>query len=392
MHIKHAKLARTAVGSWSRHEWAILGTACGNIQRLAADIAAELGSDIKVGYADADHRAADAADAPVPLGSLEYVDKINFHRLDFRGTWNDWTARTHFSAQDIVLVNGNHFIANRQILALDQRKMESLSRKCARLSRVELLLTHRADPHFLTKANLPDFLKEHLPNWADIPVLDLQDTGAIAAFIRSKYRKPVIKGLILAGGHSTRMGQDKSTLQYHGEPQWRHLQHLFQTVGIEASYISCREDQVELFKGHETITDSFIGLGPFGAVLSAFRQDPDAAWLTVACDLPMLDESTLRYLMEHRRTSAIATCFRQPETFGGWEMPKGETGFPEPLTTIWEPKSYPVLLQFLAQGISCLRKVLHNMEVQLLDVPDPHALLNINTPEERKKISINLQH
>lgn len=119
------------------------------------------------------------------------------------------------------------------------------------------------------------------------------------------------------------------------------------------------------------VVDAFLGLGPMGAILSAFRQNPDAAWLIIACDLPLLDEATLQFLLENRDPSAIATAFRSPEN-----------EFPEPLVAIWEPKSYQVLLQFLAQGYSCPRKVMINSPVHLLDAPQPDALRNVNTPEE----------
>ena len=56
--------------------------------------------------------------------------------------------------------------------------------------------------------------------------------------------------------------------------------------------------------------------------------------------------------------------------------------FPEPLITIWEPKSYPLLLQYLGQGYSCPRKVLINTEVKLVEPPEKKELFNANHPEE----------
>ena len=65
--------------------------------------------------------------------------------------------------------------------------------------------------------------------------------------------------------------------------------------------------------------------------------------------------------------------------------------FPEPLISIWEPKSYPILMQFLTQGYSCPRKVLINSDVELLDVRNKEALTNVNSPEERQTIEEQLQ-
>ena len=64
--------------------------------------------------------------------------------------------------------------------------------------------------------------------------------------------------------------------------------------------------------------------------------------------------------------------------------------FPEPLVTIWEPKAYPIMLQFLAQGISCPRKVLINSDVKLLETDDVY-IYNVNTPEEFDSVKKNLE-
>ena len=142
-------------------------------------------------------------------------------------------------------------------------------------------------------------------------------------------------------------------------------------------YISCREEQVPQYEGENVVADTFMDLGPYGAILSAFRENPNTAWLVVACDLPLLDKSTLENLIKNRNPSAVATTYRSPES---------AEGFPEPLITIWEPKSYPILMQFLAQGFSCPRKVLINSDTHIIDPSVPEALTNVNTPDEMKMV------
>ncbi|RMD74402.1 MAG: molybdopterin-guanine dinucleotide biosynthesis protein MobA, partial [Bacteroidetes bacterium] len=133
-------------------------------------------------------------------------------------------------------------------------------------------------------------------------------------------------------------------------------------------------------EGAPLLADSFLDLGPFGAILSAFRQNPNAAWLVVACDLPLLDAATLDFLIAARRPGKVATAFRSPTS-----------DFPEPLIAIYEPPAYGRLLQFLAMGYSCPRKMLINSEVALIEAPRPDALRNANTPEEREAIMAILQ-
>lgn len=391
-HQKHNKLAKPVSGHFGRREWAILGTPCHLIQQLARELAVRLGPQYPIAYIDADHHGADAGEALSDF-TLQYTDKINFHRFDTTAKPNAWQQHARFNDMDLVLVNGNHFAAARQIVVLDRRKFDSLQRKLDRLTQVDLFLTYDADPQFTRPSELPDALKQHLPGWEAVPVLDLRDTGGIAAFLEAHLTPPPLKALILTGGKSARMGQDKAALDYHGMPQWQYLRSLLQRAGTNDVFLSCRAEQAGDFAPEPLITDTFLGLGPMGAILSAFRHDPNTAWLVLACDLPMIDAATLRYLVEHRQPSEMATAFRQPPPPPGWSEAKEpkDAGFPEPLITIWEPKSYLTLLQFLAQGVSCPRKVLINSATHLLDAPDSMALLNVNTPEEREQIMQKLR-
>lgn len=185
----------------------------------------------------------------------------------------------------------------------------------------------------------------------------------------------------MAGGKSTRMGFDKGAAKWHGKQQRYYMADLLKNFCREV-YISARPgQQQEIDPAYPVIEDTFTGLGPYGAILSAFREQPDAAWLVIACDLPLMDEATLRNLVAWRNSSSVATAYHSPVT-----------DFPEPLIAIWEPKSYPVLLSFLAQGYSCPRKVLINSDITLLNAPQQDALTNVNTPEELEKVKSMIHH
>lgn len=184
---------------------------------------------------------------------------------------------------------------------------------------------------------------------------------------------PGLNGLILAGGESHRMGRDKGTIDYHGMSQNDFVFSLLSGFAAEV-YLSCHPDRVP-DTNLPIITDTFLGLGPFGGVLSSFRFNPNVAWLVVACDFPLLDKKTISYLIEQRDYSKVAICFHD-----------SSTDLPEPLITIWEPKAYPVLLKYLSQGVSCLRKVLINTDTKQLQAENSEVLRNVNTPEESMRM------
>ena len=330
-------------------------------------------------YVDADHKQPEGSSLQAAFRSgaqLEYTDKITHHRFEVDQDMGPFQYRPMFNNVDAVIVNGNHFSASRQVVVIDPRKEESLSRKLDRLTDVQLILLAEGvtEPY--------PFLKENISNIEEIPVLKLADIEGIIAFFKYKMQNapPPLNGLVLAGGKSQRMGEDKGLLDFHGMPQRQFAARLLDDF-CEKTFLSFRPDQMgESPIDFPALQDTFIGLGPMGAILSAFREKPDVAWLVVACDLPLLDQSVLDFLVKNRNPSQMATAFRSPVN-----------AFPEPLIAIWEPRSYPVLLQFLAQGYSCPRKVLINSPVELLEAPNPLALKNVNTPEELAEVRERLK-
>lgn len=179
-------------------------------------------------------------------------------------------------------------------------------------------------------------------------------------------------GLILAGGASTRMRRDKATLAYHGVPQ---LQWAYDRVSeiCAATFVSVRPDQRdEPTRAHlPQIVDRTPGIGPIAGIVAALLEHPKAAWLVVACDLPFVTAATLQYLIAHRDPLRMATAYRSTHD-----------NLPEPLCAIWEPAARDGVLAHIAAGKQCPRKFLINSDVLLLDLPDAHALDNVNTEAE----------
>lgn len=191
--------------------------------------------------------------------------------------------------------------------------------------------------------------------------------------------KSSLKGLVLAGGESTRMGYDKGLMDYHGVPQREYLLRLLKGYTAEA-YISCRPGQIS-DSILPLIEDTYQDLGPFGGILSAFEFDPHVAWLVLACDFPLLDHVAISQLVEERDRTSVATSFLDTHTL-----------MPEPWITILEPKIYPILQDYHQRGRSSLRGVLVDFNSALVRAKDPNILLNANTPEEEAQIRKMISH
>ena len=177
-------------------------------------------------------------------------------------------------------------------------------------------------------------------------------------------------GLVLAGGRSTRMGADKAALRYGGRTQ---LERAMELLGrhVQRAFVSVRagQDDDALRARYPRIADLHEGLGPIAGILAAQEAYPEAAWLVLACDLPLLDEATLAGLVRARDPARAATAYRS-----------SHDGLPEPLCAIYEPMSHPALAACVAQGRNCPRKFLIGAGIPLLDPGAAGALDNVNTP------------
>ncbi len=363
-HQKHVKLTKPAIGDFGRNEFAFVGAPCEDIQVLCRQIIKELSGSKKIAYVDADHASADAE--PRELKFTEFTDKITFQQVNYQKV-NGFQQLFLLNQEDVILVNGNHFQAAQQIVFIHPKKEASLKKRVNHLTDVRAIISFDETPVF-------EWLKEVIPTISQIPVFNYSENEKIAGFIHNSIKIPALKGLVLAGGKSTRMGEDKGLIDYHGKPQRDYVYELLQNAGIEA-FVSCRREQEkEIY--FPTISDKFVGLGPFGAILSAFQSDPNAAWLVIACDLPFANGSAINELVNNRNPSKIGTAFYNTET-----------EFPDPLFTIYEPKAYARMLHFLALGYSCPRKVLINSDTEIVQPTNAQILQNINSPEERKRLT-----
>ncbi len=198
---------------------------------------------------------------------------------------------------------------------------------------------------------------------------------------------PKLHGLVLAGGRSKRMGQDKAVMVYHeNESQVERCIRLLRPF-CQDVFLSIRHGQnfdittTNVSKIH----DRYGEIGPLGGILSAFYEKPDFAWMVVACDLPFIDEETLENLITNRRIGQPFVAYQS-----------SHDGFPEPLCAIYEPMGKPLLQEHFLKKIFCPRKILINAKIPLLQQGKNYSLDNANSPDDYhgflKKISLTNEH
>lgn len=187
--------------------------------------------------------------------------------------------------------------------------------------------------------------------------------------------QPKLHGLVLAGGRSSRMGQDKAALIHpDGRTLLRRCHDLLREAGCETIAISIRHDQgiPAGFEGVEIVRDpEGASLGPLAGMVAGMRLDPTADWLVLACDLPRLDAATLGHLIDSKQADEKFLAYRSEFD-----------GLPEPLCTLYSQAALPIFEQAQADDFRCPRKILIRNDCRLLEPVTPRALDNANTPED----------
>ena len=98
------------------------------------------------------------------------------------------------------------------------------------------------------------------------------------------------------------MGRDKAALPYEGRTQLERAMALLEPH-VERAFVSVRAISrlIRCAPAFPQIADLRDDLGPIAGILAAQAQHPQAAWLVLACDLPLLDAGTLEHLLARAR-------------------------------------------------------------------------------------------
>lgn len=194
---------------------------------------------------------------------------------------------------------------------------------------------------------------------------------------------PNITGLILAGGQSSRMGQDKALIPIAGIP-------LIQRT-CQVALACCDRIYVVTSWG-----DRYRALLPEGCKILAEPQPTEAKspgplfgfrhgleyiatdWiLLLACDLPKLDSTTLQVWANQLSLVPQAAIAYVPKQSKGWE----------PLCGFYRRSCLPSLTAYIAQGGTSFQQWLNQETVEVLSVSNPQVLFNCNAPEDLAEIT-----
>jgi molybdopterin-guanine dinucleotide biosynthesis protein MobB len=211
----------------------------------------------------------------------------------------------------------------------DREDLAELLVRCQRDYDVILVEGHKTTP-LPRKLWLRRHERDRAPRSCGPVALDLrrdQDRiGATWAWIEQgledlHHAVPTMMGILIGGG-SRRMGQSKHLLAFRGRTWLAH-------IVAAARQVS---DSVVLLGGGRVprSCSSFVRLpdtpgreGPVAGMCAALRWCPDARWIFLACDSPLVTSEALRWLKDQARpgiwaVQARPSASKAPDPFPGW--------------------------------------------------------------------------
>jgi FdhD protein len=185
--------------------------------------------------------------------------------------------------------------------------------------------------------------------------------------------------LLLAGGRSSRLGQDKAFVSWRGHPLYAVQLRKLALLSPDNIYLSARPEQPfpEVLSGVTRLADDIPDLGPLGGLLAGFRASTAERVLVLAVDLPLIEEAFLSELVEY------CGC-HVPRSSRGWEPLAATYPRQEMLTLLeaahsrGERRLQVILDEASAASIIAARQL---SEIELA------RFANLNTPEDLAKLS-----
>ncbi|MGP1665175.1 MAG: molybdenum cofactor guanylyltransferase [Rhodanobacter sp.] len=174
-------------------------------------------------------------------------------------------------------------------------------------------------------------------------------------------------GVVLAGGRSSRMGTDKASLLWRGQPLLQHMRSLLAQAEAARVWVSGPQS------GLDGLPDREPGLGPLGGLLTLAQTQADGIYLLVPVDMPLLTASLLRRL-------AVAVSIDR-------SVPSATfSAYPLPLCLRLDSRVRAAIAELSlqsprARSLRALHNTLGGIELPLGE-SDAACLINCNTPEE----------
>ena len=187
-------------------------------------------------------------------------------------------------------------------------------------------------------------------------------------------RAITLSAVLLAGGESRRMGRDKATLEFDGQPLWERQLELLRTIGPEQLFVSARTKPDWLPADVELLLDDPPSSGPLSGLTKALAAMRTTHLVALAVDMPFVTGEQLQRLYE------LAEIARGVVPIIGDRV--------EPLAAVYPAEASPDFAEVLSgadfslQGL--IRKLAAQDKIRFFPIAarEEHFFRSVNEPDD----------
>lgn len=185
-----------------------------------------------------------------------------------------------------------------------------------------------------------------------------------------------VKGIVLAGGKSSRFGSDKALALYQGVPLVQRAVFLLRAAGLHPAVIT-RTGKFASFLDCPVIEDKLPNLGPLGGLYTAMTTFQHETFLALTCDMPLLNFGTVYRLMCQKSTGEEIVIFEVE-------------GRDQPFPGVYPRTILPAVRRHLMEERYSLKNLTEDIPVTRIPwIGSPEPFLNVNRTEDLPQVFIS---
>ncbi|MDH5667392.1 MAG: molybdenum cofactor guanylyltransferase [Nitrospira sp.] len=188
-----------------------------------------------------------------------------------------------------------------------------------------------------------------------------------------------VTGILLAGGRSRRMGQDKRFLSVGEESLLNRSQRVLRSV-FSRVYIVIAQDSENLDAEVPVLRDIVPGCGSLGGLFTGLKNSETSHVFLASCDMPFLSPKVIQFLVTQKESVDIVIV-------------RNDEGL-QSTHALYSRKCLPIIADMIHRGRLRIRdlmnhpdlcvRVIEGKEIESIE-PLSQSFMNVNTPADLER-------
>lgn len=184
----------------------------------------------------------------------------------------------------------------------------------------------------------------------------------------------MISVIVLAGGHSRRLGHDKALLPWQGRTLIQYLVTYLQKLSDDVLVVTGTERRYQELLTVPIFSDEIRNIGPLGGLYTGLKHARFPYSLAIACDMPFVNRAVIDLLKDNAEGSvkAVVPSIQNHRV---------------PTCALYHKDCLSVIEKLQAQGRFSLQALLDSIPIKILSEDELRAV----DPTLRSFVNINTQ-